>query len=134
MDSNYKSYNHVASASRIDGILAQPQGNFEEVQKLPDRDDLTYTNGFYAYCAALFIDLRDSSTLPDHYNRPALARLYRAYISELVANLQLNTHRPRSQHRRRLCLGGLQHPDQDQHGHRLQPRLSSELPDQAAQL
>ncbi len=85
MDSNYKSYDYVASASRIDGILAQPRGNFEEVQKLPDRDDLTYTNGFYAYCSALFVDLRDSSTLPTHYNRPALAKLYRAYISELVA-------------------------------------------------
>jgi class 3 adenylate cyclase len=85
MDSNFKPYNHISSALRIDGILAQPQANFEEVKKLPDRDDLTFTNGFYAYCAALFIDLRDSSTLPTHYNRPALARLYRAYISELVA-------------------------------------------------
>lgn len=85
MDSNYRQYDHVASAKRIDEILAQPRGNFEEVAKLPDRDSLTYTNGFYAYCSAMFVDLRDSSKLPGLYNRPALAKLYRAYISELVA-------------------------------------------------
>ena len=90
MDSNYKPYDHVASAARIDGILAQPQGNFEEVDSLPDRDALTYSNGYYAYCSAFFIDIRDSSKLPDVYLRPALAKLYRAYVSELVALLNSN--------------------------------------------
>lgn len=87
MDSNYKEYDHTASFARIDAILAQPQSNFEVVDSLPDRDRLTFENGFYAKCSAFFIDLRESSALPSHYNRPALARLYRAYISELVAIL-----------------------------------------------
>ncbi len=87
MDSNYKAYDVTASAARIDAILAQPRGCFEEKDSLPDRDSLTYSNGVYAYCAAIFIDIRDSSKLPDIYNRPALAKLYRAYISELVALL-----------------------------------------------
>ncbi|GAA2152536.1 adenylate/guanylate cyclase family protein [Humibacillus xanthopallidus] len=87
MDSNHKAYDHLASFGRIDEILAQPQGNFEEKKSLPDRDTLTYTNGFYAYCSAVFIDIRDSSKLPTLYNRPALARLYRAFISEMVAVL-----------------------------------------------
>jgi class 3 adenylate cyclase len=85
MDSNYRAYEHVASFERVDEILAQPQTNFEEVPSLPDRDRLTFDNGFYANCSAMFVDLRDSSKLPDHYNRPALAKLYRAYISELAA-------------------------------------------------
>jgi class 3 adenylate cyclase len=85
MDSNFKSYNHVSSFARIDDILSQPQTNYEEVDQLPDRDKLTYSNGFYAYCSALFVDIRDSSKLPDLYKRPALAKLYRAYISEMVA-------------------------------------------------
>lgn len=87
MDSNYKPYDVSASAARIDGILATPQGSYEEKDSLPDRDSLTYSNGFYAYCSALFIDIRDSSKLPDIYNRPALAKLYRAFISEMVALL-----------------------------------------------
>jgi class 3 adenylate cyclase len=91
VDSNHTVYNHVASFKRIDDILAQPQGKFEERKELPDRDDLTFENGFYAYCSALFIDIRDSSKLPDNYNRPALAKLYRAFISEMVAVLNGHT-------------------------------------------
>lgn len=85
MDSNFSIYNHVSSAARIDSILAQPQGNYEEVDALPDRDKLTYSNGFYAYCSALFVDIRDSSKLPQTYKRPKLAKLYRSFISEMVA-------------------------------------------------
>ncbi len=90
MDSNHRIYNYVSSFNRIDEILSQPQGNYEERTTLPDRDELTYTNGFYAYCSALFVDIRDSSKLPSIYRRPALAKLYRAFISEVVAIL--NSH------------------------------------------
>ena len=85
MDSNYREYDYEDSFARIDDILATPSGNFEEVDNLPDRDKLTFTNGFYANCTAMFIDIRDSSSLPSIYQRPALAKLYRAFISEMVA-------------------------------------------------
>lgn len=85
MDGNHQSYNHVASFSRIDAILAAPSGNYEEIDSLPDRDRLTYSNGFYANCSALFVDIRGSSQLPSKYKRPTLAKIYRAFISELVA-------------------------------------------------
>ena len=85
MDSNYSPYNWQASFNRIDSILLTPQGNYQEKDSLPDRDALTYSNGFYANCSALFVDIRDSSELPKQYNRPALAKIYRAFISELVA-------------------------------------------------
>lgn len=90
MDSNHKAYSHTASFARIDGILAQPRGNYEETNSLPDRDQLTFTNGYYSNCTAIFADIRDSSNLPNVYNRPALAKLYRAYLSEVVAIL--NSH------------------------------------------
>lgn len=87
MHANYKLYSPTDSFERIDEILGQPQGNYVEVSELPDRDNLTFTNGFYANCTAIFVDIRDSSQLPDHYKRPKLAKLYRAYISEVVAIL-----------------------------------------------
>jgi class 3 adenylate cyclase len=88
MESVYKPYKYMASIERLDGYLAQPRGNFEEVDELPDRERLTYTNGFYAeWCSALFVDIRESSKLPDVYTRPVLAKIYRAYISEMVAIL-----------------------------------------------
>ncbi|WP_405766600.1 adenylate/guanylate cyclase domain-containing protein [Streptomyces sp. NBC_00080] len=85
MDSNHKPYNYVSSFSRIDDILSAPAGNYEETHELPDRDKLTYSNGFYAQCTAVFADIRKSSSLPEKYKRPKLAKLYRAYISEMVA-------------------------------------------------
>jgi class 3 adenylate cyclase len=85
VDSNHKVYDWQASFGRIDTILNQPDLNYQEVKELPDRDKLTFTNGFYANCSALFVDLRESSKLPSKMRRPTLARLYRAYISELVA-------------------------------------------------
>ena len=92
MDSNYKLYDYTASFKRIDSIIAQPQGSYEETKALPDRDKLTFENGFYSYCSALFVDIRDSSTLPSAYNRPRLAKIYRAFISEMVALLNSNSH------------------------------------------
>jgi hypothetical protein len=92
MDSNFKSYDYVSSFGRLDNILSQPQPSYEEVKELPDRDKLTYTNGFYAYCSDLFVGIRESSKLPDKYRRPALAKLYRAYIAEMVAIMNGNKH------------------------------------------
>lgn len=90
MDGNYKEYDYVASSERIDAILKQPKGQFQETESLPDRDRLTFTNGFYSYCTAVFIDIRDSSALTNDYTRPVLAKIYRAFISEMVAALNDN--------------------------------------------
>ncbi len=87
MDGNHKSYDFDASLCRLDEILNQPSGSFEETKSLPERDKLTFTNGFYAFCTALFVDVRDSSNLPSQYKRPRLAKIYRAFISETVAIL-----------------------------------------------
>lgn len=87
MDGNYKTYSYTASAKRIDEILNQPTGQFEETSSLPDRDKLTYSNGFYGLCSAVFVDIRDSSGLTEKHKRPALAKIYRSFISEMVAVL-----------------------------------------------
>ncbi|TKJ29513.1 MULTISPECIES: adenylate/guanylate cyclase domain-containing protein [Blastococcus] len=85
MDSNYKTYSYTNSFNRLDQYLDAPAGNYEETDSLPSRDKLTYGNGYYANCAAMFVDLRDSSSLPASYKRPVLAKIYRSFISEVVA-------------------------------------------------
>ncbi|MFK0042358.1 adenylate/guanylate cyclase domain-containing protein [Paenarthrobacter sp. NPDC090517] len=87
MDGNYKFYSYTSSAARIDEILNQPTGQFEEKDNFPDRDKLTYTNGVYGKCTAIFVDIRDSSGLTEKHKRPALAKIYRSFISEMVAVL-----------------------------------------------
>lgn len=85
MEAKHNTYNYVSGARRMNEILNQSDVNYEERDNLPSRDALTFSNGFYAYCSALFIDIRDSSKLPDKHTRPVLARIYRAFVSEMVA-------------------------------------------------
>lgn len=81
------SYDILKSAERIDNILKIDNYKFEESNSIPDRSKLTYENGYYVNVGAIFIDLRQSSTLTDEHKRPKLAKLYRSYISEVVAIL-----------------------------------------------
>ena len=90
MESNQISYDHVKSFERIDAIIATSDNSFEELDKIPPRDKLTYTNGFYVNCSAVFVDIRNSSQIPIKHTRPKLAKLYRAYISEIVAIMNGN--------------------------------------------
>ena len=92
MDGNYKPYDWVSSSQRIRDILDQSTGAFQEIDGLPDRDRLTFTNGFYGTCSALFIDIRDSSGLTTKHKRPTLAKIYRAFISEMVALLNADPY------------------------------------------
>lgn len=85
MESKYKIYNYIDSFDRIDEILDESDKSFDEVDEIPSRDKLTFKNGFYVNCSALFVDIRGSSELPNKHKRPTLAKLYRSYISEVVA-------------------------------------------------
>lgn len=84
MEATNSGYDHIASDSRIRQILDSSE-SFDEVKEIPARSKLTYSNGYYVDCTALFIDIRDSSKLPENHKRPVLGKLYRAYLSECVA-------------------------------------------------
>jgi class 3 adenylate cyclase len=90
METNHIAYDYLKSFERIDEIIQTSDSSFEELKEIPSRDKLTYTNGFYVYCSALFIDIRDSSALPEKHTRPKLAKLYRTYLSEVVAVMNGN--------------------------------------------
>ncbi|GAB1804413.1 adenylate/guanylate cyclase domain-containing protein [Priestia megaterium] len=86
MESNYKWYDFDKSLDRLDEIL-NSSSSFEDKDEIPKRTDLTYTNGYYVKCSALFVDLRDSSKMPDRHQKRVLAKIYRSYISEIAAIL-----------------------------------------------
>lgn len=85
MEATNKFYDFNKSLERIDEILNADNKQYEEKKSIPSRDTLTFTNGFYVDCTALFVDICDSSKLPEYQNRPVLAKIYRSFISELVA-------------------------------------------------
>lgn len=85
MKANYINYNFDKSLSRIDEILNAENQSYVESCSIPLRDSLTYTNGVYVNCTAVFVDICDSSKLPSVHNRPVLAKIYRSFISEVTA-------------------------------------------------
>lgn len=91
MKTSFINYKYEKSFERIDNILESSDNSFEELDEIPSRDKLTFTNGFYVNCSALFVDIRDSSSLASKHNRPKLAKLYRTYISEVVAIINGDT-------------------------------------------
>src|SRR5688572_19888481 len=88
MEASYAPFDHAESARRIREILAIPDSAYEEKQSIPAREQLTFDNGFYVYCTAVFIDLRGSKGLADKHKMPTLARINRTFISEMVAVLR----------------------------------------------
>lgn len=88
MESKYTfAYDVAKSAERIDSILNESDTSFEDLTEIPERDKLTFTNGFYINVGAIFVDIRESTGLANEHRRPKLAKLYRCYISEIVAIL-----------------------------------------------
>lgn len=81
------SYDVEKSSGRMDDILNASDNDYsdQEDYKIPSRDKLTYTNGFYVDVTALFIDIVGSSDMTDKHKRPTLAKMYRAFLSECVA-------------------------------------------------
>lgn len=85
MKADYSEYRYLESIERIKEVLNSSDYNYEEHDSIPSRDRLTFTNGFYVKCSAMFVDMRDSKLLVEKYRRPTLARIYRSFISELIA-------------------------------------------------
>lgn len=84
MKATNTAYNFSDSLSRIDEILNAPNTNYEERNTIPTTG-LTYNNGYYVKCTAIFVDICDSSDMTDVQKRPVLAKIYRSFISEMVA-------------------------------------------------
>lgn len=85
MESSRQFYYFSKSFDRIESILDAPAGNFQEVRNIPSRASLTFENGFYVACTCIYLDIKNSSDLPNKYLRPRLGKIYRSLISECVA-------------------------------------------------
>ena len=91
MKASFSNFNHLKSVERIKEIINSSDLNFEEKDSIPSRDSLTFTNGFYVKCSAMFVDIRGSKALTEKYKRPTLARIYKSYTLELVAVMKCHS-------------------------------------------
>ena len=90
MEATYSPFNFEKSRERISEILDSSNSGYEDHKGIPSRDKLTFTNGYYVDVTVLFIDMRGSKALSEKHTRPVLAKIYRVYISEMVAVLRDN--------------------------------------------
>lgn len=88
MEAKYSYYDYEKSIERIDEILNSSDASYEDTNSIPSRDQLTFTNGYYVNASVIFIDMRGSKALAEKHTRPVLAKMYRTFISELVAVLR----------------------------------------------
>ena len=83
MQANYKAYDFEKSRDRIDEILNSSDNNYEDKKEIPSRDNLTFTNGYYIFCSAIFIDMRGSKEFSKKHTRPVTAKIYRRANSNM---------------------------------------------------
>ena len=55
-------YDYKAGKQRLEEILDNDMEVVEQ-DKLPNDDDFTFTNGYYSWVSAIFVDMRDSTEL-----------------------------------------------------------------------
>ncbi|HHX8441320.1 TPA: adenylate/guanylate cyclase domain-containing protein [Vibrio diabolicus] len=91
MEASYSLYDFEKSRGRIDEILQGSDASYTEKKSIPSRDELTFTNGFNVWCTALFVDIRKSKELNKSHTNPVLAKIYKTYISELIAVVKSHT-------------------------------------------
>ena len=90
MKVEYSAYNFSNSLNRIDEILNSSDYNYEERNGIPSESSLTFKNGFYVDITVVFVDIRGSKELAKKHTRPVLAKIYRSYISEVIAVMKDN--------------------------------------------
>ena len=88
MEAKYSYYDFNKSIERIDDILYGADSSYEDKDSIPSRNSLTFDNGFNVSCSALFIDIRGSKDLSEKHTKPVLSKIYKSYISELIAVLK----------------------------------------------
>jgi len=90
MKSDHVDYNLKNSVDRINQVIASRSSSYEERDKIPACNELTYTNGFYAKCTTICIEIRKTPEITDFYKNTELIKLYRTYISEVTAVMNGN--------------------------------------------
>ncbi|BCB37335.1 adenylate cyclase [Bacillus cereus] len=86
----FKDYDYKERKKKVEEILDNTD-KVNEVDKFPQDKDFTYTNGYKAWASAIFVDLRDSTTLFSGKNDVDIAKLIRGFTSEVIEILRKDT-------------------------------------------
>ena len=91
MKVTHSTYNFDKSLQNIDNILNSSENSYEKHKGIPSKERLKYNNGFDVDITVVFVDIRGSKELANKHKRPVLAKIYRSYISEVIAVMKGNS-------------------------------------------
>ena len=80
-------YDYKVGKQRLEEILDNDMEVVEQ-DKLPNDDDFTFTNGYYSWVSAIFVDMRDSTELCADEDKEKLAKVFRSFSSEIIEILR----------------------------------------------
>ncbi len=80
-------YDYKAGKQRLEEILDNDMEVIEQ-DKLPKDDEFTFTNGYYSWVSALFVDMRDSSILCADEDKEKVSKIFRSFTSEIIEILR----------------------------------------------
>ena len=81
------SYDYKERKTKVEEILDNTD-KVNEVDKFPRDEDFTYTNGYKAWTGAVFVDLRDSTTLFTKSDEVDISKVIRGFTSEIIEILR----------------------------------------------
>lgn len=76
-------YDYKSGKQRIINIL-NSELDVEESNELPGDDKLTFSNAYYSWVTAIFVDIRKSTELFTNKNKRDVSRLIRSFTSEII--------------------------------------------------
>lgn len=87
---NFKNYDYKERKKKVEDILDNTD-EVKKVDKFPKEDNFTYTNGYKSFASAIFVDLRDSTTLFSGENDVDISKVIRGFTSEIIEILRKDT-------------------------------------------
>lgn len=80
-------YDYKSGKERIEKIL---DGDLKVIEQniIPSDDSFTFSNGYYGWVTAIFVDIRNSSSLFSDENKEKVAKIIRSFTSEIIEILR----------------------------------------------
>lgn len=80
-------YDYKEGKKRIEEILDNDV-DVNEKDKLPDDNKFTFSNSYYSWVTAIFVDIRESSKLFAEGNKKEVSKIIRSFTSEIIEILR----------------------------------------------
>lgn len=81
------SYDYKSGKTRVKSILDNKLDVIEQ-STVPSDDKFTFDNGYYSWVSAIFVDIRDSSSLFSNEDKEKVSKIIRSFTSEIIEILR----------------------------------------------